>query len=161
MTEERDPDLNEMEDIRFDEIREDHWREIAEEKNDKKKIHSLRWNIYVEEKEDLITRDFLVSVPHPEGGTIFWTGLKDHIIDENEDYKEIGLRGFDYRLFEEGEGRGKLEVLYGYPYLKHLIKLWPGDWVRQTEKINEAVCMKNRVTTNGRRKRLVCTIKSQ
>ena len=27
--EERDPDLNEKEDIRLDEIREDHWRDIA------------------------------------------------------------------------------------------------------------------------------------
>ena len=31
MVEERDPDLNEMEDIRFDGIREDHWRDLAEE----------------------------------------------------------------------------------------------------------------------------------
>ena len=36
MVEERDPDLNEMEYIRFDEIREDHWRDLAEE-NDAKK----------------------------------------------------------------------------------------------------------------------------
>ena len=31
VAEERDPDLNKMEDIRFDEIREDHWRDLAEE----------------------------------------------------------------------------------------------------------------------------------
>ena len=30
VVEERDPDLNEKEDIRFDKIREDHWRDIAE-----------------------------------------------------------------------------------------------------------------------------------
>ena len=30
VVEERDKDLNEMEDIRFDEIWEDHWRDIAE-----------------------------------------------------------------------------------------------------------------------------------
>ena len=29
VAEERDPDLNEMEDIRFDEIREDHWRDLS------------------------------------------------------------------------------------------------------------------------------------
>ena len=28
MAEERDPDLNEEEDIRLDEIREDHWRDM-------------------------------------------------------------------------------------------------------------------------------------
>ena len=49
--------------------------------------------------------------------------MKDHVIDEKEDYKEIELRGFDYSLFEENEGGGKQEGLDGYPYLKHLIKL--------------------------------------
>ena len=56
VVEERDPDLNDMEDIRFDEIREDHWRDLAEENNDKKKIHVLIWCVYVKEKEELITR---------------------------------------------------------------------------------------------------------
>ena len=45
VVEEIDPDLNEMEDIRFDDIREDHWRDIAEENDDKKKIHALRWDV--------------------------------------------------------------------------------------------------------------------
>ena len=96
VVEERDPDLNEMEDIRFDEIREDHWRDLAEENDDKKKIRARRWNVYVKDKEELITRLFLVSVPHPKGGTFFWTCVKDHVIEEKEDYKEIGLCGFDY-----------------------------------------------------------------
>ena len=56
MAEERDLDLNKMEDIRFDDIWEDHWRDIAEENNDKKKTYVLRFNVYVKEKEELITR---------------------------------------------------------------------------------------------------------
>ena len=55
--------------------------------------------------------------------------MKDQVINENEDYKEIRLRGFDYTLFEAEEGRGKREGLDGYPYLKHLIQLWPDDWL--------------------------------
>ena len=43
VVEERDPDLDKMDDIRFDKIREDHSRGLAEESNDKKKIHALRW----------------------------------------------------------------------------------------------------------------------
>ena len=84
-----------MEDIRFDKIREDHWRDLAEENNDNKEIHALIWNVYVMEKGELITRAFSVSVPHPKGGKIVWTCVKDHVIDEQEDYKEIRLRGFD------------------------------------------------------------------
>ena len=49
-------------------------------------------------------RYFLVSVPHPKGGAIVWTCVKDHIIDEKKKYKDIGLSGFYSKLFEEEEG---------------------------------------------------------
>ena len=155
MVEERDPDLNEMKGIRFDEIWEDHWRDLAEESNDKKNIRALRWCVYVKEKEKLIMRSFSVSVPHPKGRKIVWTYVKDHVIEEKEDHKEIGLRGFYCSLFEEKEGGGEREGLDRSPYPKHLIKLWPGDWEKQMEKTNEAVCMKNCVTLNGGGKRQV------
>ena len=77
-----------------------------------------------------------MSVPHPKGGAIVWTCVKDHIIDEKEDYKDIGLRGFDYKLFEEEEGGGTREGLDRYPYLKHLIQLLMGDWVSQMSKMH-------------------------
>ena len=80
VVEERDPDLNKIEDIRFDKIWEDHWRDLAEESNDKNKIHALRWCVYVKNKEDLIKISFFVSVPHPKGGKIVWTCEKDHVI---------------------------------------------------------------------------------
>ena len=155
VVEERDPDLDKMDDIRFDEIREDHWRDLAEEINDKKKINAMRWCVQVKEKEELITRSFSVSVPHPKGGKIVWTCVKYHVIEGKEHYKEIGLHGSDYSLFEDKKGGGKREGLDGFPYLKHLIKLWPGDQEKQTEKMNEAVTMKNRVILNGGEKRQV------
>ena len=47
---ERDKDLNEEEDIRLDGIREENWKDIAEEGDDKNKIHALRWEVYVKNK---------------------------------------------------------------------------------------------------------------
>ena len=41
--EERYPNLNDEEDIRIDEIREEHWRDVSEEGDNKKKINTLRW----------------------------------------------------------------------------------------------------------------------
>ena len=87
--------------------------------------------------------------------------MKGRIIDEKEDYKDIGLRGFDYKLFEEEDGRGTREVLYGFSYLKHLIQLWPGDWVRQMKKINEVVGMKNSFTVDRGGKNIVSPFKRQ
>ena len=47
-----------------------------------------------------------MAIAHPKGGNIFWTCVKDNVIKEKEDYKAIGLCGFDYKLFEEEEGGG-------------------------------------------------------
>ena len=45
VAEEIDPDLNEEEDIRLDAIGEENWWDVAEEGDDKKKIHALRWEV--------------------------------------------------------------------------------------------------------------------
>ena len=64
-----------------------------------------------------------MSLPHQKGGNIVWTGMKYHIDEENDQYKAIGLCGFDYRSVKEYEGGGTREGLDRYPYLKHLIQL--------------------------------------
>ena len=60
MAEERDLYLNEEEDVRLDAIWEEHCRDVAEEGDDNKNMHALRWEVYVEDKGDLIKREFLV-----------------------------------------------------------------------------------------------------
>ena len=55
----------------MDEIRDKNWRDVSEEGENKNKMHSLRWDIYIKDKEDFIKRYFLVSVPHKKGGTLF------------------------------------------------------------------------------------------
>ena len=107
MSEERYPYLNEEEYIILD---------VAEEGDDKKKIHALRWEVYVKYNEEFMKRNVLVSVNHPKREKRFWSCVKDHIIDEKEQYESIGLRGFDYKLFEEEKGGGTRERLYGYRY---------------------------------------------
>ena len=42
--------------------------------------------------------------------------MKYHIIDEKDQYKAIGIRGFDYKLSEEDAGGRTRERLYRYPY---------------------------------------------
>ena len=51
-------DLNEEEYIRMNAITEEHRKDVAEEGEDEKNIHSLRWEIYVKDKEELIKREF-------------------------------------------------------------------------------------------------------
>ena len=103
---ERDWYLNEEKDIIMYDTRDQHWRDVAKEGDDKKKIRSLRWELYVKDNTDLIKRDFPVSVTHPKRGNIVWTCVNDNTIKEKEDYKDTGLHGFDYKLFEEKQDGG-------------------------------------------------------
>ena len=141
--------------------REDNWRDVTENGKDKKNIHKLRWDVYTREKKELIKREFSVYVTYPKGGDIFWTCVKDNIIKEMYQYKAIILRMFDYKLFEEGEYGVIQEGLDGYPYLKHLINLWPGYWFNQMTKMNESVFGKNCLDKSGEKKWLVSPFKRQ
>ena len=40
---ERDPDMNEEDDIIMYDTRDEHWRDVSEEGKNKEKIHALRW----------------------------------------------------------------------------------------------------------------------
>ena len=114
----------------MEDSREEHWRYVDEDGDDKNNIRTLMWDVYIKEEEELINREFSVSVPYPKGVNIVCTCMQDHIIKGKEQYEAIGIHGFDYKLFEEEEGGLVREVLDGYHYLKHIIKLWTGDWVK-------------------------------
>ena len=50
VSEQRDLEKNEEEDIRMDENRDDNWRNVSEEGDYNKKIHDLRWELSVKDK---------------------------------------------------------------------------------------------------------------
>ena len=58
MSDKRDSDLNEEEDIIMEEIREEHLRDVGEDDNDKSKIRALEWDVYTREKEGFIKKEF-------------------------------------------------------------------------------------------------------
>ena len=63
--------------------------DVAEDNEDKSKIHALRWDIYTREKEYFIKKYFLVAITHLKGGNIVWTCVQVNTIKEKEDYKSI------------------------------------------------------------------------
>ena len=56
VAEERDTEPNEEKDVRLDVIREENWRDVDEEGNNKKKFHELMWEVYVKYNKELIKR---------------------------------------------------------------------------------------------------------
>ena len=61
---------------------------------------------------------------------VLWGGVDDHVVEEPSDHKDIGLRGFDFNIFDEDE-EGVVR--------ERLIKLWPGDWISQLKRMNRKV----------------------
>ena len=69
--EERYTDLNEEEDIRMEYSREEHWRIVDEDGEDKSNAHTLRWDVYTIEEEDLIKICFWCPFRIQKGKTLF------------------------------------------------------------------------------------------
>ena len=64
------------------------------------------------------------------------------MVEEPCDHVDIGLRGFDFNIFDEDE-EGVVREERSGPYLKMLIKLWPGDWIDQLKRMNQNVDEEN------------------
>ena len=54
VSEERDIDLNSEDYTRMEDSKEDHWRDVIEDGEDKSDISALRWYVYTIEKEEFI-----------------------------------------------------------------------------------------------------------
>ena len=64
---------------------------------------------------------------------------------------EIGLWGIDFKFFDEYKGGEIREVCSDYPFLLKLMKLWPGYWYIELERMSIKVDKNNgRVTDMSR-----------
>ena len=119
---EDDPDEAEMDDVNLDNEMGCHWRMVFEDNgegvdNAKELLHVKRWDIYVNEKENLIKGGYLVEFVVHDKRKVLWEVVDDHIVEEPTDHKEIGLRGFDLNLFDKDEERVVREGPNEFPYL--------------------------------------------
>ena len=70
--------------------------------------------------------NYLVEVAGHDKKQVLWEVVCDHVVEEPSDHEDIGLRGFDFNILDEYE-EGVVREGCSEPYLKILIKLWPGD----------------------------------
>ena len=92
-------------------------------------LHAKRWDLYLNEKEKLVKGKYSVEVVGHDKNKVLWEVVGDHVVEEPCDHEDIGLRGFDFNIFDEDEEGVVREECSG-KYLKMLIKLWPGDWIQ-------------------------------
>ena len=100
-------------------------------------LHANRWDVNVNEKENLVRGGYLVEVVGHDVKKFLWGVVDNHAVEEPTDHDEIGLRGFGFNLFGEDEKEVGREGSSEFPYLLMLIKLWLGDWKTQLNRTNQ------------------------
>ena len=105
---EDDPYEEEMDDVNLEDERERHRRMVFKENywgvdGAKALIRANRWDVYVNEKENLVKGGYLVEVVSYEKRKIIWEVVNGHVVEDPTDYEEIGLRGFDFNVFDKYE----------------------------------------------------------
>ena len=81
---------------------------------------------------------YLVEVLGHDKIKVLWEVVGDRVVKEPIDQEYIGLRGFDSNIFDEGK-EGVMREGCSEPYLKMLVKLWPGYWIDQLKRMNRNV----------------------
>ena len=107
---EDDPDEEGMDYVNIDNERERQRRMVFEENkggvDDKKAlIHAKRWDLYVNEKEQLVKGKYLVEFFGHDKKKVLWEVVDDHVVKAQSDHEDIGLWGFDFNIFDKYEER--------------------------------------------------------
>ena len=68
----------------------------------------------------------MVEVNDKDRQRLIWEVFNDHVVDEGVEHEEIGIRGFDFILFDEDREGCVGGDVKEFPYLLMIIKLWPG-----------------------------------
>jgi len=104
--------------------------------------HRCKWNQYILEKAMLMG----TTVTKGQGvKAITWKVCGDISDDDlppgiNEEYREVGIHGFD---FMANSTRSYKDALECTNLMSLLIHLWPGDWITQIQRVNDIINKKN------------------
>ena len=79
----------------------------------------------------MVKGGYSVEVSDKDRKKVILDIVDDRLVEEGIDHEEIGLRGFDFNLFNE-ERKGCVgDDVKELPYLLILMKLWLGGWREQ------------------------------
>ena len=76
----------------------------------------------------MVKGGYSVEFSEKDGKKVIWKVVDKNVVEEGVEHEELGLRGFDFNLFDE-----EMEGSVGYDvkeltYLLMLMTLWLGDW---------------------------------
>ena len=88
---------------------------------------------------NLVKAGYLVEIVGHDKKKMLWQEADYHVVEEPTDHEEIGLRGFDFNVFDQGQEGVVIERSSEFPHLLILIHLWPGDCMNQLKSMNHKV----------------------
>ena len=75
----------------------------------------------------MVNGGYLFEVAEKDGKKVIWEVVDDHTVEEGVEHEELGLRGFDFNLFNEDREGCVRKNMKEFPYLLIIMKLWPDD----------------------------------
>ena len=98
-----DPDEEEIDGVNIGNDRKRHWRMVFKDNDggvdDKNTlVHANRWDVYVNEKGNLIKVGYSVEVVGHDVKKVLRKVVENHVVEEATDHDDIGLRGFGFNF---------------------------------------------------------------
>ena len=69
--------------------------------NAKALLHAKMWDIYLNEKVNIFKGGYSVEFLCHENKKVLWGVVDHHVVEEPTDHEDIGLRGFDFNIFDQ------------------------------------------------------------
>ena len=90
----------------FDDERKCHWGMIFDDNNGrvdgtKALLHANKWYVYNSQNAALVKGGYWVEVADKDKKKIIWEVVDDHVVEEGVGNEELGIKGFDFNLFDE------------------------------------------------------------
>ena len=128
-----DTDEEEIKDVVLDDDIERHWRMVFEDNNGgvdtiKAILHANKWYVFNSQKEALVKGGYYVQVSYKDSKKVIWEVVDDRMVEGGVEHEQIGIRGFDFNLFDEEREGCVGDDVKQLPYLLMLMELWPGYW---------------------------------
>ena len=102
---ETDPDEEDIKDVVLDDERERRWRMVFEDNNGgadgtKSLLHVNKRDIQNLENDALGKGGHLVEVYDKDRKKVIWEVVNEHVVEEDVEKEELGLRGFNFNFFQ-------------------------------------------------------------
>ena len=103
-----DTNKEDIDDVNLDNEKELHWRILFEDHDGrvddaKALLHAKRWDIYANEKGNLVKGGYSVEFVGHNKKKVLWEVVEDHFVEEPTDHEQIGLWGYDFNVFYQDE----------------------------------------------------------